>query len=143
MHDFTPLPSLLGGLLIGLSASLLLLFNGRIAGVSGILGGVVVPTRGDVAWRVSFVAGLVVAGLVLARFMPAAFADPSPVPWAGLAVAGFVVGVGTSLGNGCTSGHGVCGLSRFSPRSLVATLTFMAAGGVTVFVIRHVLGGGR
>jgi uncharacterized membrane protein YedE/YeeE len=132
------LAALLGGALIGLASSILLLFNGRIAGVSGIFGGLLVPRRGDVAWRAWFLAGLLAGGAALAWAYPAAF-PPGAVrslPW--IAVAGVLVGYGTRLGNGCTSGHGVCGLSRLSARSLVATVTFIGAGVITVFVANHV-----
>ncbi len=137
--SFTPWCSLAGGALIGLAATLLVLFNGRIAGISGILGGLLEPARGDVAWRAAFVAGLVAAPLAWA--LPAALphlhmAAGLPV----LSVAGLLVGVGTRYGSGCTSGHGVCGLSRGSARSLAATATFMAAGFAVVFVVRHLLG---
>ncbi len=137
---FTPLASLAGGLMIGLGAALLLLANGRIAGISGILGGLLRPARGDIAWRVAFLAGLFVAPLawLAMRAMPPAQIDHTP---ALLAVAGLLVGLGTRFGSGCTSGHGVCGIARLSPRSLVATLCFMIAGFVTVYVMRHVLGG--
>jgi uncharacterized membrane protein YedE/YeeE len=138
---FTPLASLIGGVILGLAAAALLLFNGRIAGISGILGGVVHPTRGDVAWRAWFLGGLVGGGLVLRAVYPGVFPAAPAVPMAAVAAAGLLVGLGTSLGHGCTSGHGVCGLSRLSVRSLAATLTFMAAGGVTVFVVRHLMGG--
>ena len=141
MHPF--IAALLGGALIGLSASLLLLLQGRIAGISGIIGGLLPPTPGDADWRVTFVAGLVFAGLVATIAAPEAF-DASPLRTVGVtAVAGLLVGYGTRLGNGCTSGHGICGLSRLSGRSLVSVLTFMAAGGVTVFVVEHLLGGLR
>jgi uncharacterized protein len=138
-NAFTPLASLAGGALIGIAAALFVLFNGRIAGISGVLGGLLRPVRGDLGWRVAFVLGLVVAPVVYALF------TTLPVPridagWALLVIAGLLVGVGTRYGSGCTSGHGVCGLSRLSPRSLVATLTFMGAGFVTVFVLRHLLG---
>ena len=135
---FTPWPALAGGLLIGLAAALFVLLNGRVAGISGILGGLLRPLRGDVAWRLAFVAGLVGAPLVYASIA----AWPTPRIDAGfgtLALAGLIVGVGTRYGAGCTSGHGVCGLSRLSPRSIVATLTFMGAGFATVFLLRHVL----
>ena len=138
--SFTPWASLAGGVLIGLAATLLVLFNGRIAGISGVLGGMLKPVRGDVAWRAAFVLGLVAAPLVwrLVAAWPRLHVDASmPV----LVVAGLLVGVGTRYGAGCTSGHGVCGLARLSPRSLVATLSFMAAAMVTVYVARHVLGG--
>ncbi|MCS0580162.1 YeeE/YedE family protein [Massilia pinisoli] len=136
---FTPWASLSGGILIGLATALLLLANGRVAGVSGILGGVLRPARGDVAWRIAFVLGLFVAPIVwlAMRAMPPAQIDHSP---ALLAIGGLLVGVGTRFGSGCTSGHGVCGIARLSPRSLLATACFMAAGFVTVFVVRHVLG---
>ena len=136
---FTPWASLAGGILIGLAAALLLLANGRIAGISGILGGLLRPARGDVAWRVAFLGGLFLAPLVwlTLRAMPPAQIDHSP---ALLAAAGLLVGLGTRFGSGCTSGHGVCGIARLSPRSLAATACFMAAGIVTVFIVRHVLG---
>lgn len=126
------LPPLLGGVLIGLASAMLLLMNGRIAGISGIFDGVVHPSRGDVAWRAAFVGGLVAAGLALPFIYPAALPDIMPRSVLVMAVAGLIVGFGTRMGSGCTSGHGVCGLSRFSPRSLVAVLTFMGTGIVTV-----------
>lgn len=137
---FTPAHALAGGLLIGIAAGAFALFNGRIAGISGILGGLLWPAKGDVAWRVAFLSGLLAAPLAYA------LAAPLPVPridagYAVLIAAGLLVGFGTRLGSGCTSGHGVCGLSRLSPRSLAATLAFMAAGFVTVFVARHLLAG--
>ena len=133
---FTPWTALIGGMLIGLAAAMFALLNGRVAGISGVLGGLFNPTRGDIGWRVAFVGGLVVAPLVYGLFatLPAVQIDASYVA---LVVAGLLVGVGTRYGYGCTSGHGVCGLSRLSPRSLVATLSFMGAGFVTVFVVRH------
>ncbi|WAM23332.1 YeeE/YedE family protein [Myxococcus sp. NMCA1] len=133
---------LLGGALIGLSASLLLLANGRVAGISGVVGSLLAPVRGDVAWRVLFFAGLLAGGLLLSWLRPGSFPGPS-APSAGglwlLAGAGLLVGFGSRLGNGCTSGHGVCGISRGSVRSIAATLTFMATGVLTVFLVRHVL----
>jgi hypothetical protein len=137
---FTPWASLAGGILIGLATALLLLANGRVAGISGILGGLLRPARGDVAWRVAFVAGLFLAPIVwlTMRAMPPAQIDHSP---ALLAAGGLLVGIGTRFGSGCTSGHGVCGIARLSPRSLLATACFVGAGFVTVFVVRHVLGG--
>ena len=136
---FTPWASLAGGILIGLATALLLLANGRVAGISGILGGLLRPARGDVAWRVAFIAGLFLAPLVwlTMRAMPPAQIDHSP---ALLAAGGLLVGIGTRFGSGCTSGHGVCGIARLSPRSLLATACFVAAGFVTVFVVRHMLG---
>ena len=138
-NHFTPWTSLSGGVLIGIAAAMLVLLNGRVAGISGILGGVLVPRRSDIAWRVAFIAGLVAAPWAYLLFAPA----PVPRIEAGfgtLIVAGLLVGLGTRYGSGCTSGHGVCGLSRLSPRSLVATGAFMAAGFATVFIVRHVIG---
>ena len=136
---FTPWSALAGGVLIGIASAMFLLLNGRIAGISGILGGLLKPVRGDVGWRVAFVIGLVVSPLVYLQFaaVPQPQIDASHVA---LVLAGLLVGVGTRYGGGCTSGHGVCGLSHLSPRSLVATLAFMGAGFATVFVIRHFFG---
>jgi uncharacterized membrane protein YedE/YeeE len=136
---FTPLASFGGGLLIGLGAAVLLLANGRVAGVSGIAGGLLRPARGDIGWRLAFILGLLAAplGWLALQAMPPAQIDHAP---ALLAVAGLLVGLGTRFGSGCTSGHGVCGIARLSPRSVVATLCFVAAGFVTVYVMRHVLG---
>lgn len=136
---FTPVTALLGGALIGTAAGLLALLNGRIAGISGLVGGLLRPAQGDSAWRLSFVLGLVGAPLVYLLFaaLPAVQIDAS---WGALVLAGLLVGMGARYGAGCTSGHGVCGLSRLSGRSLVATVTFMGAGFATVFVLRHLLG---
>lgn len=138
-NHFTPLAALAGGALIGLAAALFVLLNGRIAGISGVLGGLLVPRRGDIAWRLAFVLGLVGAPLLYRLFaaLPTLQIDAG---YGSLVLAGLLVGVGTRYGAGCTSGHGVCGLSRLSPRSLVATAAFMAAGFATVFVLRHLLG---
>ena len=133
---FTPWSALIGGMLIGLAAAMFALLNGRVAGISGVLGGLLKPMRGDVGWRVAFVGGLVVAPLVYG-FFAALSAVQIDASYVALVVAGLLVGIGTRYGAGCTSGHGVCGLSRLSPRSLVATLAFMGAGFVTVFVLRH------
>lgn len=137
-EHFTPWSSLAGGLLIGLATAVLLLFNGRIAGISGIVGGLLRPTAGDIGWRVAFVAGLVGAPLVyeLASGLPSVRVDADTVT---LIVAGLLVGVGTRYGSGCTSGHGVCGLSQLAPRSMAATALFMLAGFVTVFFARHLI----
>ena len=137
-NHFTPWSALAGGALIGLAAALFLLLNGRIAGISGVLGGLFKPVSGDIAWRVAFVLGLVGAPLVYSLFavLPTPQIDAGK---AALVTAGLLVGVGTRYGSGCTSGHGVCGLSRLSPRSLVATACFMGAGFATVFVTRHLL----
>ncbi len=136
------LRALLGGAIIGLSASLLLLFHGRIAGISGIFGGLLVPKAPDARWRALFVGGLLAGGAVLAKLAPSSLAAPSGRGLFLIAVAGVLVGVGVRLGSGCTSGHGICGLSRRSPRSLAATLTFMFTGGVMAFVAGRLLGGG-
>ncbi|AVQ85821.1 YeeE/YedE family protein [Variovorax sp. PMC12] len=136
---FTPLAALAGGALIGLAAAMFVLLNGRIAGISGVLGGLLRPSRGDVAWRVAFLLGLVGAPCVHLLFaaLPSVRIDAD---YGALILAGLLVGVGTRYGAGCTSGHGVCGLSRLSPRSLVATAAFMGAGFATVFVVRHLFG---
>jgi len=131
MQDFTPLTALIGGVVIGVAASLLLIASGRVAGISGVVGGLLAPTRGDRLWRALFVLGLLLAGAGAALFAPERIgASPRSLPT--LIVAGLLVGVGTRLGNGCTSGHGVCGISRFSPRSLLATITFIATGMLAV-----------
>lgn len=135
------LVALFGGLLIGLSAAFLMWFNGRIAGICGILAGAVLPGEIDRGWRFCFLAGLP-AGAVAWHLASGAPLPPlSGAPAWVVIVAGFVVGVGTQLGSGCTSGHGVCGIARLSPRSLVATLVFMSAGALTVSVVRHLAGG--
>ena len=137
---FTPWSALVGGAIIGFAAAMFALVNGRIAGVSGIVGGLLRPALPEVGWRAAFIAGLVAAPIVYVAFapLPAIVIDGGyPV----LIVAGLLVGVGTRYGAGCTSGHGVCGLSRASPRSLAATLVFMGAAFVTVFVTRHVIAG--
>lgn len=138
-NHFTPISALAGGLLIGLAAALLIVLQGRVAGISGIVGGIF--RRGppqDIAWRAAFVLGLVLAPALFALFapLPASHIDSDTNA---LLLAGLLVGIGTRIGSGCTSGHGVCGLSRRSPRSLVATSGFMAAGFITVFLLRHLL----
>jgi uncharacterized membrane protein YedE/YeeE len=137
-NNFTPWTSLAGGILIGLAAALLLLMSGRIAGVSGIVGGLIPPRSGERSWRIAFLAGLIAAPLVYALFMPL---PPMRVVagTGGLIAAGLLVGLGTRYASGCTSGHGVCGFARRSPRSMAATAAFMAAGFVTVFILRHIL----
>ncbi len=137
MHNFTPLASLLGGVLIGLSASAMLLLDGKIAGISGILAGVLKPVKGDTLWRICFLAGLLAGGLLLKELLPVAFEFGLIRPFPLLAIAGLLVGFGTRLGSGCTSGHGVCGVSRLSPRSLVATATFIFSGALTVYLLNH------
>ena len=141
MENFTPVSGLLGGMMIGVAATLMLLLNGRISGISGIVGGLVSPGAGkggDSGWRVAFVAGLVLGPLgyaMAAGGLPEGIEASLPV----LVIAGLLVGFGTRLGSGCTSGHGVCGIARLSRRSIVATAVFMAVAALTVFVTRHVV----
>ncbi|MGH8704269.1 MAG: YeeE/YedE family protein [Burkholderiales bacterium] len=137
MHNFTPISALLGGVLIGLAAAWLLAANGRIAGVSTILHGLFVPPEAQ--WRAWFISGLLLAGLFwIAAMGPVPVRTSLPVGW--VAAGGLLVGLGTRMGGGCTSGHGVCGLGRLSVRSLVAVITFMATGMLAAYVVRHVLG---
>lgn len=140
--NFTPWAGLIGGLLIGASASLLLWLNGRIAGISGIVAGATVEPGGDRAWRWLFLAGLLGGAALAFWLVPGSLAFQSDMPWPVFLVAGLIVGFGTRLGSGCTSGHGICGLTRFSPRSLVAVLTFMTTGAITAYVVNHVILGG-
>ena len=135
---FTPWSSLAGGIVIGVAAAMLVLLNGRIAGVSGIIGGVLRPAGGDMAWRFAFIIGLLVAPAVY-RLVAAPSPPTIEAGYPVLLLAGLLTGAGTRYGSGCTSGHGVCGLSRLSPRSLAATLAFMLAGFATVFAARHLL----
>jgi uncharacterized membrane protein YedE/YeeE len=137
--SFTPRSAVIGGVIIGVAAAMLVLVNGRIAGISGIVGGLLRPSANDLGWRVAFVAGLAAAPLLyaMAAALPAIVVDAN---YPTLIAAGLLVGVGTRYGAGCTSGHGVCGIARLSPRSLVATLIFMAAGFATVFITRHLAG---
>lgn len=142
MTEFTPLASLLGGAMIGLAAILLMAFHGRIAGMTGILSGLLPPLSNDWAWRAAFIAGAIVAPaliIIVAEVSAVPFESPVPTPW--LIIGGLIVGIGVHFGGGCTSGHGVCGLARLSPRSIAATLIFMASTALTVFVVRHLLGG--
>ena len=136
---FTPWSALAGGILLGLASALFVLLHGRILGISGIVGGLLRPKAGDPGWRLAFVLGMLVAPGVYWLFAGAT-APRVDAGWGAVVAAGLLVGVGTRYGSGCTSGHGVCGLSRLSPRSLVATLAFMGAGFLTVFLVRHVLG---
>jgi uncharacterized membrane protein YedE/YeeE len=140
MSNFTPLASLLGGALMGLSATALLMLNGRIAGVAGVLRGTLQPQKGDVAWRVLFLAGLFAGGCAFAVLRPESF-GASPRPIAMVLASGLLVGLGVRISNGCTTGHGICGMSRFSKRSMVATMTFMAAAAAVTFLCQHVIGG--
>lgn len=140
MHNFTPLESTIGGALIGLSSFMVLFFQARVAGVSGIVGSLFSPTKGDVGWRLAFVTGMVGMGAALGAAWPSLFGDAQRAR-PELAVAGLLVGLGTRLANGCTSGHGVCGLSRLSSRSIVATFVFMGTAASAVLV-RGVITGG-
>ena len=137
-QTFTPWSSLVGGILIGVAASVLILFNGRIAGISGIIGGLLKPSGGDIGWRIAFIGGLLCAPLIyrLTAELPVIEIDAGN---GALIAAGLLVGVGTRYGSGCTSGHGVCGISRLSPRSLAATLIFMAAGFAATYAVRHLI----
>lgn len=144
--NFTPFPALIGGALIGLSAAFLLLAKGRIAGISGIAGGIIYPEqRNDISWRLLFVVGLILGGLIYQWIGIGASVDQiqAQVGKPLLIVAGLLVGIGTQIGTGCTSGHGICGLARRSPRSLVATLCFMGSAIVTLYIVRHLLGIGQ
>ncbi len=142
MDNFTPISSGLGGMLIGLSAGLILLYNGRIAGISGIVGGLLTNRQArELLWRAAFLLGLLGGGLIASSIAPDAFAFELDRSTPALIAAGLLVGFGTRLGNGCTSGHGVCGISRLSRRSIVATAIFMSAGILTVYIINHILGG--
>ncbi len=137
--EFTPGPALLGGVILGLAAALYVHLHGRILGISGIISGLFTPKSGDVSWRLSVILGLLSAPLwaaVLFEMHPIQVIDAS---WAAIVVAGLLIGFGAVYGSGCTSGHGICGLSSLSPRSMVATLSFMLAGFITVFVIRHMI----
>ncbi|MGE0349898.1 YeeE/YedE family protein [Hydrogenophaga sp.] len=139
--NFTPWASLSGGILLGVASALFILLNGRVLGISGILGGLLTPRVRDVGWRVAFLLGLLAAPLVYGLIAPTGFVQAPRIDagFGAIVAAGLLVGLGTRYGSGCTSGHGVCGLSRLSPRSLVATLAFMGAGFAMVFVVRHIL----
>ena len=139
MEDFTPVSALIGGGLIGLSATILLAVNGRLAGVSGIMAGLVPPARDDAMWRILFIVGLLggAAAWLLVTGGPVIAFD---VGWPVIVIGGLLTGIGTRIGAGCTSGHGVCGIARLSPRSIVATATFVAVGTLTVLISRHMIG---
>ena len=140
-NHFTPWASLTGGLLLGVASAVFILINGRILGISGILGGLLPPKVGDIGWRVAFLLGMLAAPTVFMALAPAGLASEPRIDagfWTVIA-AGLLVGIGTRYASGCTSGHGVCGLSRLSPRSLVATLSFMGAGFFIVYIVRHVV----
>ena len=137
--SFTPIPSLVGGMILGVAAALYVLLHGRILGISGIISGLLHPKKGDWDWRLSLALGLISApffAAILFGILPVIEVDAS---WTAVIIAGFLVGFGAQYGSGCTSGHGICGLSRLSPRSLVATLSFMTAGFLVVFIIRHLI----
>ncbi|MBX3576312.1 MAG: YeeE/YedE family protein [Rhizobiaceae bacterium] len=140
MTDFTPIQSLFGGVLIGLSAVLLMALHGRIAGMTGILTGVIPPLAPDWQWRAAFLAGAVVSPLAYLA-LGGTIAFSVPVSTGLLVIGGVLVGIGVNFGNGCPSGHGICGIARLSPRSIVAVVTFMITAFITVFVVRHVIGG--
>jgi len=137
---FTPVPALLGGIMLGIAATLYILLHGRILGISGIISGLLSPKSGDVNWRLILVLGILSAPFLAALLFDIHTKSVIDADWSAIVIAGLLVGFGANYGSGCTSGHGICGLSRLSPRSLVATLTFMGAGFLMVFVIRHVLG---
>jgi uncharacterized membrane protein YedE/YeeE len=132
--------AVIGGILIGLAVSLMLLFNGRVTGISGILGGIIKPQKNDLNWRVAFIGGLIFGGFILQNLRPEAFIQLSSAVWFDYVIAGILVGFGTLLGNGCTSGHGVCGISRLSIRSIIATLTFIIFGMISVIIFKFVRG---
>ncbi len=138
-NNFTPWTALAGGALIGIASAMFVLFNGRIAGITGIMGGLLKPKSGDIGWRLAFIIGLIIAPVIWQLFtsLPAMQIDASNTL---LVLAGLIVGISTRYGSGCTSGHGVCGISRLSPRSIIATLAFMFTGFLTVYIVRHVLG---
>lgn len=134
------LEAILGGVMIGIAVSIMLLFNGRVTGISGIISGLLVPKQGDISWRLLFIGGLFSGGLLLNFIYPQAFKIETHVQWYDYIVAGLLVGFGTLMGNGCTSGHGVCGISRFSIRSLLSTVTFISFGILSVLIFKLVRG---
>lgn len=140
MENFTPYSSLAGGILIGLAATLLLLCNGRIAGISGMMNGIIKAPKTELFWRIAFLSGVVIGAFLFNQFKPSFYQPRLNFPIWLLAFGGVLVGFGTRMGNGCTSGHAVCGIARFSVRSIAATLTFMASGFITVYLVRHILG---
>lgn len=140
MHNFTPISASIGGAMIGISTVIIMLFLGRVTGISGMIGNVLTNKPSVSAWRISFLGGFIVAGLFFLNFYPQALPKTLPVPTYLLIIAGLLVGFGTRMGNGCTSGHGVSGVARLSIRSIVATLTFLGTAVVTVYVSHHFLG---
>ena len=141
MEGFTPILSSLGGMLIGLAAVGLLLVNGRIAGISGITAGVLHPKKGNTFWRILFIAGMLVGAMIILAFHPDAMDIRIDVSNAAILLGGFLVGIGTRIGNGCTSGHGVCGVGRLAPRSIIASAVFFSFAVLTTWLVRHVAGG--
>ena len=139
MENFTPYSAMLGGAIIGLSATLLLLFNGRIAGISSIMNGVFNSPKNEMSWRSAFLVGLIVGALLFQFIAPDFIAPRQGYPLWLVAVGGFLVGIGTRLGSGCTSGHGICGIANLSLRSIYATLTFMVSGFITVYLLKHIV----
>lgn len=140
MTVFAPFAGLFGGLLIGLSISILLLFNGRVTGISGILSALFTPKSGEWLWRFIYLAGIIAGAFAYQFIAPASFAPRESYPLSFLIIGGLLVGFGTHMGSGCTSGHGICGIARLSKRSIVATCVFMASGMITVFLVRHIIG---
>jgi uncharacterized protein len=140
MENFTPYSAFSGGLLIGVASFLLLLFNGRIAGISGMMSGLIKAPRNEVYWRAAFLAGIVLGAFLFLQIKPDFYQPRLDFPIPLLVLGGFLVGFGTRMGNGCTSGHAVCGIARLSLRSIVATAVFMTTGFITVFVVRHLIG---
>ncbi len=140
MENFTPYSALAGGILIGFSATIMLLFNGRITGISGIISKLLTPVAGEWLWRLVFLLGMIAGTTLFVYLYPESFSPRLDFPVGLIIVAGFLVGFGTQLGNGCTSGHGICGIASLSSRSIIATIVFMLSGGLTVFIIRHVIG---
>lgn len=139
--SFTPIPALLGGMILGSAAALYVFLHGRILGISGIVSGLIHPQQGDRSWRIVLILGLLTAPLLAVLFFGIRPIVQVDADWFAVVLAGLLVGFGSQYGSGCTSGHGICGLSRLSPRSLVATLSFMGAGFLTVYVLRHLIGG--
>ncbi len=140
MDNFTPFSATLGGIIIGCSIALLLLFNGRMAGISGIMNGLISPNKNDTQWRITFLLGLIIGAFLFNLFFSDSITLRQNYPLWLIALGGFLVGIGTRLGSGCTSGHGICGIANLSKRSLLATLTFMGSGMVTVFILKHLFG---
>ncbi|EGQ8953505.1 YeeE/YedE family protein [Vibrio parahaemolyticus] len=139
MLNVIPWESLFGGILLGISATILLLVNGKIAGISGIMNGIISPKKGDYSWRLLFAVGMIAGGLISVLMLGVAVPSTANLSLGMVIAAGLLVGIGTRLGNGCTSGHGICGMGRLSKRSIVATCVFMAVAGLTVFVRLHLV----